>query len=264
MRGRYSYRRSAVLLGALFAIASLGLGQDEPPTPPPTQQPARVVKVLRVQEGDGVAENVAALIRSFQVDVRTSQLLGLITVAGQPDEVAKAEQAIHEIEQLTPAPSASTAQDVEITAHLLGIVDEDTNPPPGPLRDIVAELKKTFAFRGYKLLETIVLRTRVGEHSQIAGLLPEASTEQGPPKRYDFQCRVVQIEPRQNSQLVHFGYVRVKIRLPITTGQNLSFEDVQINTGLEVLDGKTVVVGKAGATGTSQGYLLVLTARVVK
>jgi hypothetical protein len=44
---------------------------------------------------------------------------------------------------------------------------------------------------------------------------------------------------------------------------DFTFEDIGMNTALEIADGKTVVVGKAGSTGTSRGFLLVLTAKVV-
>ena len=262
MRMKHSHRKLAALLGAMIVTAPLALAQEQAATPPPAEQPPKVVKVLRVREG--ASESVADLIRNFRVDVRTTHSLDLITVAGEPDEVAKAEQAVHEIELLTAQQPTSTAQGVEVTAHFLGIVDEDLAPPAGSLHDVIAELKKTFPFQGYKLLETIAVRSRVREISAIEGLLPEPPSEGIPPKKYDFQCRVAAIEPRQNTQLVRFDFVRATIRLPIVNGANLTYENVRISTGMEIPDGKTVVVGKAGATGASQGYMLVLTAKVVK
>jgi hypothetical protein len=257
---RHSRRKLAALLGALLLAALPGLSQDKkadatPPPPPPE----RTVKVLRVYD----AASVAQLLGSFNVSVSLSDRLGLISIAGRPDDVIRAEQAVHEIEQLTMRTPASTAQDVELTVHFLGIADQDSALPPGPLRDVVAELKKTFPFQGYKLLETTALRTRVGENSQIEGFLPETLAEGMRPKKYSFQCRVVSIEPRQGAQLIRFGSVQAVIRLPISDGVNTSYENVMINTGMEVPDGKTVVVGKAGATGGSQGYMLVVTAKVV-
>jgi hypothetical protein len=262
MRVRHSHRTLAALLVAMLVAALPALAQDQKTatTPPPAQPPERTVKVLRVDD----ARNVAQLLGSFNVTVSLSERLGLISIAGSPEDVIRAEQAVHEIERLTQQTPTSIAQDVELTAHFLGIVDEDTAPPAGPLRDVVAELKKTFPFQGYKLLETIALRTRVGEESQIEGLLPEPPSEGTPPKKYVFQCRIVAIEPRRDAQLVRFGFVRATIRLPIVNGGNVTYEDVRISTGIEIPDGKTVVVGKAGATGESQGYLLVLTAKVVK
>jgi hypothetical protein len=132
------------------------------------------------------------------------------------------------------------------------------------LRDVVAELKKTFPFPGYKLLETVALRTRAGQQSQIAGLLPETLGEEQRPKSYVFRSQVSTIEPRQGSQLVRFEFIQTSIRLPAAPGTNQSDQEIGINTAIEVLDGQTVVVGKAGAVGESKGYLLVLTAKVVK
>jgi hypothetical protein len=266
MRATHLNRTFAALLGAMLLVTPLAplRGQEPAAAKAAASTPENGIKVLRVRSED--AEQIAALLQSFEVQVRTSRQLGLITIAGRAENVAQAEQAVHEIERLTMRTPASTAQDVELTVYFLGIMDEDFAPPPGPLRDVVAELKKAFPFQGYKLLETLVLRTRVGEDSQIEGLLPETLGEETPPKTYTFQSRVVSIEPRPNSQLVRFGSVRATIRLPIYRGPNINVtvENIEINTGLEVPDGKTVVVGKAGAVGESQGYLLVLTARVVK
>jgi hypothetical protein len=251
-------RKLTMLLGALLLAAPLSPAQ--PQEAAATAPPQRIVKVLRVRD----AQHVVGLLGGFNVEVRFSDRLGLITVAGDPDNVARAEQAAREIEQLSARTSASTAQDVELTAHFLGIMDADSGPPPGPLREVIAELKKTFPFQGYQLLETFALRVRVGEDSRIEGFLPETPLEGLPPTKYVFESRVAAIEPGQNSPLARFAYVRTSVRLPFARGTDFTYEEVRINTALEVADGQTVVVGKAGSTGASQGYLLVMTATVVK
>jgi hypothetical protein len=256
------------MFAAVLVAPGLLQAQQAATTPAPAQEPERVVKVLRVREGE--AENVATLLRNYKVDVRTSERLGLLTVAGTLDDVVKAETAAREIEKLSTRAYGSAAQDVELTIHFLGIQEEDT-PPPAVLRDVVAELRKTFPFPGYKLLETIAVRSRVGEDSRILGLLPETLEAGMPPKNYHFESRIFGIETRQTPQLIRFAFVRATVRMPVMiqlppnqAAPNLNYEDVSINTSLEVPDGKTVVVGKAGSTGASRGYLLVLTAKVVK
>jgi hypothetical protein len=248
-----------VLFAALLASLS---AQEAAPAQAAAETPEEGIKVLRVRSED--ASQIAELLQSYEVSVRRSDRLGLITIAGRPENVARAEQAVREIEKLTMRSPTPTAQDVELTVHFLGIVQEDSALPPGPLGEVVAELNKTFPFPGYKLLETVVLRTRVGESSGINGLLPEILGEGTPPTTYSFDSRVSTIEPRQNSQLIRFDLLRASIRLPIRQGTNVTFQDIGIRTGLEVPDGKTVVVGKAGSVGESQGYLLVLTAKVVQ
>jgi len=229
-------------------------------------QPERVAKVLRVRPGD--ANHIATLVASFGVAVQTSDRLGLITLAGPADNVARAEQAFLEIQQLSLRAPIATANNVDLTVHFLGIVDEDASPSTGPLREVVAELKKTFPFAGYQLLETIAVRARVAENSEITGFLPENAGEEAPPKRYTFSARIGPIEQRENSHLIRFDWIRTSIRMPIPNYanpnvSNFVFEDIGINTALEMGDGQTVVVGKAGSTGASRGYLLVLTAKVV-
>jgi hypothetical protein len=229
------------------------------------QRPEQSVKVLRVSQD---AEQIAALLDNFDVSVRTSQHLGLITIAGRPENVAQAEQAVREIEKLTTRTRFSAAQDVDLTVHFLEIVNQDTTDIPASLREVVAELKKTFPFQGYKLMETIALRARVGNQgASVEGLIPEELGSGALPKQYRFQVQLSSIEAQETSSLIRFSFVRASIRFPLPTNDPahpFRLENVEIKTALEVADGKTVVVGKAGASGESQGYLLVMTARVVK
>jgi hypothetical protein len=213
------------------------------------------------------ADQIAELLRNFEVIVRTSRQLGLITIAGIRERVARAEQAVREIEKLTMRTPASVAKDIDLTVHFLGIVDKETAAVPPALREVVAELKKTFPFPGYELMETVALRARVGQAARVEGLLPQELSGQVPPKKYDLRVQVAGIEPRESTSQIRFEHIQATIRFPLPTapGQPNSyyFESAEISTALEVPDGKTVVVGKAGSTGDSKGYLLVLTAKVV-
>lgn len=257
----------ALLSAILLTAPSVWLqAQEAAPAPAAATTPQRVAKVVRVRPGD--ANHIAALVSSFGVAVQTSDRLGLITLAGHPDDVRRAEEAVLEIQALSRRAPIANANDVDLTVHFLGIVDEDASPSTGPLREVVAELKKTFPFAGYKLLETIALRSRVGENAEVTGFLPENLGDETPPKRYNFAAKIGQIEQRESSNLIRFDWVRTTIRMPIPNvvkpgESNFTFEEIGINTALEIGDGKTVVVGKAGSSGASRGYLLVLTAKVV-
>ncbi len=267
MRATYLSRRIAALVFGAILLAAPAAPQDTQQAPAAEvkaqdQGPVQDVKLLRVRAED--TEQIADLLRSFEVFVRTSRQLGLITIAGAREKVARAQEAVREIEKLTMRTPTSAAQDVELTVHFLGIVDEDTTPQAAMLRNVVAELKKTLPFRGYRLLETAILRTRVFEESRIRGVLPETPTESTRATSYSFNCRIDGIEQRQDAQYIRFGFVRVGINVPIPQGEGFNYEDAAIDTGLEMPNGQTVVVGKAGSMGASQGYLLVLTAKVVE
>lgn len=258
------HRSAAALFGIILLAAPLNRARAQEAAQ--AGQPERTAKVVQVRPGD--ANHIAALVSSFGVAVQTSDRLGLITLAGPPDNVARAEQAVREIQQLSLRAPIAAANNVDLTVHFLGIVDKDDSPTTGPLREVIAELKKTFPFAGYQLLETIALRARVAEDSEVSGFLPENLGEEDPPKRYTFSSRIGPIEQRENSHLIRFDWIRASIRMPIPNYANPNekfiFENIGINTALEMNDGQTVVVGKAGSTGASRGYLLVLTAKVVK
>jgi hypothetical protein len=259
-------RGTLALLGAILVTAQAGLRAQEAAPAKAAPTPERVAKVLRVRPGD--ANHIAALVASFGVGVQTSDRLGLITLAGNPDDVRRAEQAVLEIQALSSRAPVDAASDVDLTVHFIGIADQDEPLSTGPVREVVAELKKTFPFAGYKLLETIALRARVGENAEITGFLPEDLGEETPPKQYTFGAKIDQVGQRGSVNLVRFQWVRTSIRMPIPRvakpgESDFTFEDIGMNTALEIADGKTVVVGKAGSTGTSRGFLLVLTAKVV-
>jgi hypothetical protein len=261
------HRRAVALLGAVLAVAPpAGLRAQVAAPAQAEARPERVAKVLRVRPGD--ANHVAALVGSFGVSVQTSDRLGLITLSGDAADVRRAEQAVLEIQALSSRAPVDAASDVDLMVHLIGIADQDEPASTGPVREVVAELKKTFPFAGYKLLETIALRARVGENAEVTGFLPEDLGEETPPKQYTFGAKIDQVGQRGSVNLVRFQWVRTSIRMPIPNmikpgESNFRFEDIGINTALEIADGKTVVVGKVGSTGASRGYLLVLTAKVV-
>lgn len=267
MRAPHLSKRIAALFLGAFLLAAPVIPQNsqqaaEAEAKAKAQTPEQDVKVLRVRAED--TEQIAELLHSFGVFVRMSRKLGLITISGAKESIARAQEAVREMEKLTMRTPISSAQDVELTVHFLGIVDEDTTPQTAMLRDVVAELRKTLPFRGYRLLETAILRTRVFEESRIRGVLPEMPTESTFATIYSFNSRIDGIERRQDTEYIRFGFVRVGIRVPIPQGDGFNYEDAAIDTSLEVPEGKTVVVGKAGSKGASQGYLLVLTAKVVE
>jgi hypothetical protein len=265
-----SLRTLAALLAAFLFAAPLARPQAQEPPPAPTSMPpGKTVKVLRVDPGDVV--QLATLLGGFGVEVRMSQQLGLITVTGHPGAVARVEEAIRDIEaQRVLRSTTRSPENVTLTVHLLGIVEgESSSVPAGPLQDVVAELKKTFPFGNYKLLETLLLRARVGQRAEVSGIIPTAEAEKGPYTRYGFSAAIERISGDGKATVVSINDLRTSMRIPVPTvggdGKvSYNFEDIGVSTSLEAPDGKTVVVGKSGSRGGSQGYFVVLTAKVVQ
>ena len=266
MPARKLIQRMVTILAGTLLLAPLTPLQPQEAAPAVATTPDRTVKVLRVEPGD--AMQVMTLLSIFEVEVRMSEQLGLISVAGSANAVTRAEEALRDIQaQRVKRPTVPVYDNVEMTVHLLGIVDGDSSSmPAGALHEVVAELKKTFPFGGYKLLETFVLHARVGQDAGISGVLPSAQIEGDAYTQYNFSSRIVQIQSNDKSTIsINNLALNLRVPVPIPSKPNaFNYTDVGLRTALEVPDGKTVVVGKAGSPGDSQGYLVVLTAKVVR
>jgi hypothetical protein len=134
------------------------------------------------------------------------------------------------------------------------------------LEPTVRELKNTFPYQGYRLIETFVSRTRIGEQSEINGSIPDGSSSGLPSTFYKFQVRAQGIVPQGGGRAIQLNGLNLSLRVPLPSGSpgQFSYTEVGIKTELNIPEGKTVVVGKTGAGENSRGLFLVMTARVVE
>ena len=133
------------------------------------------------------------------------------------------------------------------------------------LDPVVKQLKGIFNYKGFRLLESFVLRSRDGEHGDTNGFLPPL--ENLPPGNkisYQFQYNKVSVEGGDNARVAHFEHLRLAMRVPIAVPTGVSSVDASIATDVDVPEGKKVVVGKTSALEGSDGALiLVISAKVV-
>jgi hypothetical protein len=223
----------------------------------------RVQKVVTIKNGNrnGILHTLQELAPTNGMVISTSDNDHLI-LSGPKDTVAGFEEII---KQLDVAPVVK--KDIETTVYMIVASAQAGNVTPltAELDPVVKQLKGIFNYKGFRLLESFVLRSRDGEHGDTNGFLPPL--ENLPPGNkisYQFQYNKVSVEGGDNARVAHFERLRLAMRVPIATPTGVGPVDASISTDVDVPEGKKVVVGKTSALEGSDGALiLVISAKVV-
>jgi len=185
---------------------------------------------------------------------------GVIIIRGSMSHV----QAVADIIKQLDVPSPP-AKDVELTAYFLAATPQPTQATdlPPELNEVATQLKKVFNLRGFRLLNSTVLRIRDGEggHTQGAAGQPPSGAE------FFLQITGMDIGAGEKEPIIHLHRLNFSISATptpaegkLSTGKTSS---AQIATDIDVPVGQKVVVGKTSFETSDNAMVLVLTARVV-
>jgi hypothetical protein len=264
------------------ALAASGrASSEEPPTseekqevanavPPPARRsprPGDVTKVfvLRHVGKRGLAE----ILQVFPATI-TFATLGpvpndAIGVSAAPGVMAAIEETIKRLD-VPPAPQ----KDIELTGYVLEALSQplESARVPSELEGVVAQLKRTFSYAEYRLLDTLILRG-----SEKARLQADAvgADEQGRSIQYGLRVASAQVLTAEEGPTVRLTRLNFEARIPIPVrprqadGSNESFQyrTVGVHADVEIRAGQRVVVGKSGVADPSKAIILVLSAKVV-
>jgi hypothetical protein len=222
----------------------------------------RVQKVITIKNGNlsGILKTVRELAPGNNLLISTDN--EHIILSGAKDAVTGFEEMI---KQLDIPPVAK--RDIEATVYMIVASAQPTNAPPmaPELDPVVKQLKGIFGYKGFRLLDSFVLRSRDGERGDTSGFLPPL--ENLPPGNkitYQFKYNRVSIDNNENAKVVRFDGLRLGMRIPVATDKQVTFIDTGISTDVDVPEGKKVVVGKTSAMeGPDSALILVISAKVV-
>ena len=223
----------------------------------------RAQKVVTIKNGNlrGILNTVKELAPSNGMVISASDNDHLV-LSGPKETVAGFEEIIKQLDV-----PAVIKKDVETTVYMIiaSAQSANTTPLTPDLDPAVKQLKNIFNYKGFRLLESFVLRSRDGEPGDTNGFLPPLeSLPPGYKISYQFQYNEVSIDGGENARVAHFHHLKLAIRVPITVRDQVSPIDASIATDLDVPEGKKVVVGKTSALEGSDGALiLVISAKVV-
>jgi hypothetical protein len=245
---------------------------EEFPEPPRATRPGDAQRVFVIQHVS--ANQLAKVLKVFPAEIRSVDSRGLnaLAVSAKPPVLAAIGETIKRLDQPN-AGVESASSSVGLTGYILEGLDERQEPEalPAELQAVVGQLRRTFKYGGYRLLDTIVARTRAdGSHFSVAGVTEKKLNGLGP-SYYHLDANrtaVVGDAPR----VVQLTNLNFGLEIPVPVGpppsdnskpREFQYKRIGLSSDMDIRDGQYVVVGKSGLGDSENALVLVLTAKVV-
>jgi hypothetical protein len=210
---------------------------------------------------------VDLLRQTFNANMRADSSLHVIGVSGPPDLVAAVTVAIQKLDV-----PLSAEPDVELAVYLISGVAQGTatDDVPQELASTIKQLHGMFAYKSYKLSDTLVLRGRTGRpyngrETETEGVLPGTAN-----LNYHLNYNSLEVSPG-NPRTVHINGLGFSLLGPTVTTtdktKNTSTSQTQtparIFTDLDVKEGQKTVVGKSSVNSAGDALILVIVPKIV-
>ena len=244
------------LILALAVMAAVTLGQT---VSPPVLAPGEVVHVIEVKQADpgSVWNTLNSLLPGISVNGK------MLIVRGPEAVVATIEDAIKRLDvPPPPSPEARALPNVEITIQLLYGTDMAGvgSEVPASLEATVRNLRATFSYKNYRILDTQVLRGRDGRGVEASGTLPGDDM----PFSIKYTPRV---NTRTTPRSVRMERFEFGLRYKIATNPEktqFQFQQTGIITEIDAGEGQKTVVGKSNMAGSDGAIFLVVTPKIIE
>jgi hypothetical protein len=224
----------------------------------------RVQRVITIKNG-----NLGPIVRTIKdllqgTNVLVSSDNAHLILSGPKDTVASFEEIIKQLD-VPPA----VKKNIETTVYMIVASSQSENNVPTELESVVKQLKGIFAYKGYRLLDSFVLRSRDAERGDTSGFVPALPDAKVPTSMkivYQFKYNRVTLAGSETAGLIRFYGLALGIRVPVGgDGKGgISYVEAGISTDVDVPEGKKVVIGKTSAVeGSDSALILVISAKVV-
>ena len=233
----------------LMAMSLLAWAQETP------QKTVTVRKLIQVKYVS--ASRVQNLLRSYtNVSVDSDDNMHIIAVRGNDDMVAAYEEAV---KKLDVAPL-----DFELTVYLISATPQPGDHLSDALASTAKQLHGVFAYKGYDLLESFVLRGRDGQG--VNGM--QGGSADGTIKNSTYSFRYNRASVLDGPpKMVNLQNLNLQVRMPTGTFDekgNPRYKTTGVSTDVDIRDGQKVVVGKSDMNNGESPLILVVTAKVVE
>jgi hypothetical protein len=246
------------LLFALLLIALPLAAQEAQGKTPPAAAVPHVQKLFLLKYADPT--HVANLLGVFNASVRPdSDMHALAVLTTSEATMTAIEEAIQRLDVASAA-----SKNIEMTAYLLiGNETAGTEPSamPKELDGVVTQLKNAFAFKSYRLLDILALRTRVGQRASNSsvGRPMQIGDKVAAPTT---QFRIASAGIGSDETSVRIDGLNLQSRIPVATGQGqFGYQDVGLQADVDIKQGQKVVIGRVSVAESA--LFVVLTAQVV-
>jgi hypothetical protein len=242
----------------LILLAASALAQDAAQAPAQPKKPdAQRLFVLKYAD----PQQLSNLLRVFDAQTTPNTGFHALAIRANPDAMNAIEEAIKRLDVPAAAP-----RDVDLTAQLvLGAegADQAGSALPKDLESVVAQLRQTFPFKTYGLLDVLTLRSRTGGNGQTSttssgGAVPV----NGQPQPVESSLNLNSISVEGDGATVRIDGFNLAANVPYGSGGMLQSHRLNLRTDLDIKEGQKVVVGRLGIN-PSQALFVVLTAKIL-
>lgn len=223
---------------------------------------ARIQRVYEVKNAD-VKELANVIGLNPEINARFNEYFKTISLYGSAESLAGAEELIKRFDTARPVPRSSS-RNVDLTCYILIASPKGTagEAVPADLDPVVKQLKSTFGYNDFRLLDSSFIRAQEGNQVSSSGNTaapnPDLPGIQG---LYRFRTtRGVRISSDDKGMRIRLDGFGFELKLPVSASQ---LTTIAFDTDLDIREGQKVVVGKAKGDASAGAYILVLTARVV-
>jgi len=194
--------------------------------------------------------------------VSPNQEFRTISVRDFPENIAVIEEAIRRLD----TPEAARPS-VEFRVHLLVASNDETvsNRFPAELAEVARQLQSSLGYKNFSLMGSQVVRAREGNwniyNKGVADLRLAGDTSRIP-AHYNYSIGSVSLDSAGGQARVQVGDFILNIRMPVTHGERVSFEEVGFRNPVSLREGEKVVVGTTSIA--DKNVIVVLSATTMK
>ena len=269
-----------------LCLASQTLAQ-EARTPAATAQPAPTAKSpdyveekgfkgkifeIKYRDPYGLLQVIRPLGSGFKgATISVEQAFKTLTVRDFPENIAAIEEAINRLDK----PEAPRP-DIEFTIHILIATNAESIPRdargtftdfPPELSDVIKQLQSTLRYKSYGMMTSAIHRAKEGpsgvSNSGVAESVLFSNVPTPPnPIFYEYSLERISIDSATGTSTVQVGGFRFSMRVPLSLGSNVQYQNVGFGSPVSLRQGEKVVVGST--TMGDKGLIVVVSAKVLK
>ncbi len=232
--------------------------------PPRGPRPGDVTRVFILKHAGARAMGELLQVFPAAISFPTSGRLPqqAIGVSAAPAVMAAIEETIKRLD--TPPPPRKS---VELTGYVLEALAkaDDSSRTPPELEGVVTQLRRTFSYGSYRLLDTLIARGTDDSMLDADGL------GGGPPglrtttrTTSSLHADSVRVLGGEDGPSISLSRLRFRTGIPYSSGPDKEgIADVNIRADIELRPGQQVVVGKSGGSDPGSAIILVLSAKTI-
>jgi hypothetical protein len=186
-----------------------------------------------------------------------------LSVRDFPENIAAIEEALKRLDrQEAPRPEIQFTIRVLIASSAAAAQSE----VPAELADVVKQLQSTLKYKSYGLMVSAVHRTKEGpsgiDNSGVAeSKLFAIPQPEGSPTFYEYRLTNILLDGVGPGASVNVGAFRFNMRVPLSVGNSIQYQNVGFSSPISLKQGEKVVVGST--TMGDKGLVVVLSANVM-